>query len=148
MQIGEQDLVRLEPAILDRLRLLDLDDHLRLGEHGFRRGQNAGAGLFIGRVVGEDAGACAGLHQDLMAARGQLAHRTGHEPNPELITLDLCRNTDAHDALRFQERILYRGDCLKSGNDCWRFIQSNCVVLLQNIGGKLRNRRRKMKEIP
>ena len=27
MKIGEQNLVRLEPAILDRLRFLDLDDH-------------------------------------------------------------------------------------------------------------------------
>ena len=123
MQIGEQNLVRLEPAILDRLRLLHLDDHVGLSEHGFRRGQDARAGLLVGRVIGEDAGACAGLHQDLVAARGQLAHRTRHEPNPELIALDLCRNADAHDALRLQERILCTDNCLKSGNDCWRFVQ-------------------------
>ena len=97
MQIGEQDLVRLEPAILDRLRLLDLDDHLGLGEHGFRRGEDAGARLLIGRVVGKDAGAGAGLHQDLVAARYELANRARHEPNAELIALDLCRNADAHD---------------------------------------------------
>ena len=134
MQIGEQDLVRLEPAILDRLRLLDLDDHLGLGEHGFRRGEDARAGLLVGRVVGEDAGAGAGLHQDLVTARGQLAHRTRHEPNPELIALDLCRNADAHDALRLQERILWHRDCLKSRNDCWRFIQ-RMRDIMQNIGG-------------
>ena len=82
MEIGEQDLVRLEPAILDRLRLLDLDDHLGLGEHGLRRRQDAGAGLLVGRVVGEDAGAGAGLHQDLVAARGQLAHRARARAQP------------------------------------------------------------------
>ncbi len=59
MKIGEQNLVRLEPAILDRLRLLHLDDHVGVGEHGFRRGQDARARLLVGRVVGEDAGASA-----------------------------------------------------------------------------------------
>ena len=39
VKIGEENLVRLQPAILDGLRLLDLDDHLGLGEHGFRRRQ-------------------------------------------------------------------------------------------------------------
>ena len=103
MKIGEENLVRLEPAILDRLRLLDLDDHLGLGEHGFSRRQDAGAGLLIGRVVGEDAGACAGLHHNLVPARGQLTHRARYEPNSELIAFDLSRNADAHDVLRFQD---------------------------------------------
>jgi hypothetical protein len=39
VKIGEEDLVRLEPAILDGLRLLDLDDHLGLGEPVLRRGR-------------------------------------------------------------------------------------------------------------
>ena len=59
VKIGEENLVRLEPAILDRLRLLDLDDHLGLGEHGLSRRQDAGAGFHIVLVVGEDARACA-----------------------------------------------------------------------------------------
>jgi hypothetical protein len=37
MKIGEENLVRLEPAILDGLRLLHLHDHVGVGEHGFRR---------------------------------------------------------------------------------------------------------------
>ena len=40
-----------------------------------------------------------------MPARGQLTHRARYEPNPELIALDLSRNADAHDVLRFQERL-------------------------------------------
>ena len=100
MQIGEKDLVRLEPAILDRLWLLDLDDQLGLGEHLFRRGKDARACLLVGRVVGEDSGACAGLHHDLVPARHELANGARHEPYAELIALDLCRNADAHFFLR------------------------------------------------
>ena len=103
MKIGEENLVRLQPAILDGLRLLDLDDHVGFSEHGFSRGHDACAGLLIGCVIGEDAGAGAGLHHHLVAAGCQLAHRARHEPNPELIALDLCRNADAHDVLRFQD---------------------------------------------
>ena len=47
MKIGEQDLVRLEPAILDGLRLLHLDDHVGVGEHGLCCRQDAGAGLLV-----------------------------------------------------------------------------------------------------
>ena len=108
MKIGEENLVRLEPAILDRLRLLDLDDHLGLGEHGFGRWHDACAGPLIVRVVGKDACACAGLHDDFVSARRQLTHRARYEPNPELITLDLSRNADAHDVLRFQDGLAWR----------------------------------------
>jgi hypothetical protein len=59
VKIGKENLVRLEPAIFNRLRLLDLDDHLGLGEHGLSRRQDAGAGFLIGIVVGEDACTCA-----------------------------------------------------------------------------------------
>ena len=100
MKIGEEDLVRLEPGDLDGLRLLDLDDHLGLGEHGIGRRQDARAGLLVVGVVGEDAGASARLHHDLVAARRQLPNRARHEPNPELIAFDLSRNADAHDDLR------------------------------------------------
>ena len=102
MQIGEKDLMRLQPLILDGLRLLDLDDHLGRGEHVLRRRENAGARLLVGRVVGEDAGARAGLHHDLMPARHELANGARHEPNAELIALDLCRNADAHFFLRWK----------------------------------------------
>ena len=78
MKIGEQDLVRLEPAIFDRLRLLHLDDHVGVGEHGLGCRQDAGARLLVRGVVGEDAGASARLHYDLMAARDQLANRARH----------------------------------------------------------------------
>ena len=119
MQIGEKDLMRLEPAILDRLRLLDLDDHLGLGEHVLRRRENAGARLLVGRVVGEDAGARAGLHHDLVPARHELANGARHEPNAELIALDLCRNADAHFFLRWKVFFPRFEACPKPRKDCW-----------------------------
>ena len=85
MKIGEQNLVRLEPAIFDRLRLLDLDDHVGVGEHGLCRGQDAGARLLVRGVVGEDAGASAGLHYDLVAAR--VSSRTEPGTSPTLNSL-------------------------------------------------------------
>ncbi len=99
MKIGEENLVRLEPPVLDRLRLLDLDDHLGVREHRFRRRQNAGACFHIRVVVGEDARACTRLHDDLVPARRKLADRARDETDSELIALDFCRNADAHDAL-------------------------------------------------
>ena len=129
VKIGEEDLVRLEPAILDGLRLLDLDDHLGLGEHGFCRGQDARAGLLIVRVVGEDAGAGAGLHEDFVAARRQLAHRARYEPNPELITLDLSRNADAHDVLRFQDGLSLTSRLPQSGKRLLAFYRAKANIL-------------------
>ena len=128
MKIGEQNLVWLEPAVLDGLRLLDLDDQFGLREHGFRCGQNARARLLIGRVVGEDTDACAGLHDDLMPARRQLANRARHESNAELIALDLCRNADAHGNLQAESRPRLGRDCHKSRKRLLAF--SSAVELL------------------
>ena len=114
--------MRLEPAILDGLRFLDLDDHLGLGKHSFGRRHDARASLLVGRVVGKDARACAGLREHFVSARRQLTHRARYEPDPELITLDLCRNANAHDVLRFQDRLARHQDCHKAWKDKWRFI--------------------------
>jgi hypothetical protein len=37
-----------------------------------------------------------------MPARDELANGARHEPNAELIALDLCRNADAHFFLRWK----------------------------------------------
>jgi hypothetical protein len=37
-----------------------------------------------------------------MSARHEFANGARHEPNAELIALDLCRNTDAHFFLRWK----------------------------------------------
>src|SRR5262245_35728001 len=107
MKIGKKNLMRLEPAILNGLRLLDLHDQLCLGEHILGRWHDTCASLLVGCVVGEDAGACAGLHHDLLPAGGQLADRTWYQPHAELVALDLSRNTDAHDGLRSPDLLIF-----------------------------------------
>ncbi len=99
MEVGEQDLVRLQPAILDGLGLLHFDDHLRIGEDSLGGGHDARARLRIDGVVGEDPVARARLHEHLVAAGHELAHRAWDKPHAELVALDLRRNADAHGCL-------------------------------------------------
>ena len=96
MEVGEQDLVRLQAAVLDGLGLLDLHDQLGLGKHRFRIGNDAGAGLLVNGIVSKDAGAGAGLDDDLVALSRQLANRARHEADTKLIVLNFSRHTDAH----------------------------------------------------
>ena len=88
-----------------------MDDQKQVGTVALKRGlaQMLKGGVIMDVVnaeqarIAEDAGACAGLHEDLVPARGQLTHRAGYEPDSELIAFDLSRNADAHDVLRFQD---------------------------------------------
>ncbi len=50
VQVGEQQVARLEHRDLDRLRLLDLDDHLSLGEHRRGVGKDVRSLLDVGIV--------------------------------------------------------------------------------------------------
>jgi len=45
-----------------------------------------------------------------MPAGGHLANGTGHEPDAELIALDLCRNANAPNVLRFRDLIAWVED--------------------------------------
>ena len=96
VEIGVEDLVvaQLHPFV--GLRLLDLDDHVRLGEHLFGGLGDRGAGRAVGVVVGADAGAGAGLDQHLMAVRDIFADRTRRQPDAVLVVLDFLRAADAH----------------------------------------------------
>ena len=100
MEVGEKDLMRLEPLVFDRLRLLDLDDHIHRLEHSFCGGQDLGTRPLIDRIVRENAASGAGLHHDFVTPRGQLPHGAGHQPDTKLVALDLSGNTDAHWGLR------------------------------------------------
>ena len=75
MKIGEKNLAFAQHRPLDRLRLLDLDDHLGalkdiLGACGDLR-----TGTPIVFVTGTDAGARIGLDQHFVAMRYHFAHR-------------------------------------------------------------------------
>ena len=96
VEIGVEDLAvaQLHPFV--GLRLLDLDDHVGLGEH-FRGGLgDRRAGGAIGVVVGADAGAGAGLDQHLMAVRDIFADRRRRQADAVFVVLDFLGAADAH----------------------------------------------------
>ena len=96
VQVGEERVAGLEQRHLGRLRLLDLDDHVRRAEHGGRVGQDLRA---LGDVVGVGDGRAlsgTGLDHDLVAVLDQLAHAGGRERDAVLVRLDLGGNADLH----------------------------------------------------
>ena len=96
MQIGEKNVMRLQPRDLDRLRLLHLDDHVGGFEHLVGIGQDLRAGLFVILVGLADARARAAFDKDLMAIDGQLMHHRRHQADAEFQGLDLFGDTDFH----------------------------------------------------
>ena len=96
MQIGEQHLVLAQGADLVGLRLLDLDDHLGRREHIGAARQDFGARGFVDAVVEPNAGAGAGLDNDLVPVMHQLAHAAGYQPDPVFVALYLFRHADQH----------------------------------------------------
>ena len=88
VQIGVEDLVVAQLHPFRRLRLLDLHDHVGLGEHLRGRLGDLGAGGLIGAVVGADAGARAGLDHDLVAVGDIFAHRAGRQADAVFVVLD------------------------------------------------------------
>src|SRR4051795_13764198 len=65
VQVGEQRVARLEHRDLGRLRLLDLDDHVRVGEDGGGVGEDARSLLDVVGVGDRRSLAGAGLDDDL-----------------------------------------------------------------------------------
>src|SRR3979409_2522048 len=96
MQVGKQYLSRSKHLALGSLRLLDLDDHLRLAEHLGRGGDDTGAGVAIRIVVHADALACARLDNQLMSVRMQLTRASRSESDPMLEDFDFFGNANAH----------------------------------------------------
>jgi hypothetical protein len=96
VEISVEDLPFAEHRALDRLRLLDLDDHFGAVEHRLRVGLDDRAGRLVVAVAGADAQARAALDPDLVAVRGELARALGRQPDAVLVVLDLADGTDAH----------------------------------------------------
>ena len=96
MEIGEEDVARLEQRDFLRLRLLDLHDHVGRLEHRRGVGKDRRAGLLIGLVRAVDAIAGVGLDDHFMAVGDQLGDRRGGQPDAIFMDLDLFRHPDAH----------------------------------------------------
>src|SRR3990170_2834910 len=98
MEVGEEEVARVEHGDLGRLRLLDLDDHLGVGEDVGSRGDDSGADGLVVRVADgrSEPGTC--LDQDLVAVRGQFTHPHRRDRHPVLLGLDLPRDANDHRA--------------------------------------------------
>src|SRR5215217_7103840 len=96
VQVGEEDVVRLQPFPLDLLRLLHLDDQLRALEHGVGVRRDAGPGPDEGFVVVAGAKAGPGFDQNLMAPVDIFTDGGGGQTDPMLARFDLRGNAYAH----------------------------------------------------
>jgi hypothetical protein len=75
MQIGEEDLSRMQPPAFLGLRLLDLDDEVGLGKDRCGIRGNGCPGLAIIVIAQADASAGATFHHDLMPMGDEFAYR-------------------------------------------------------------------------
>ena len=96
MEIGEEQMPRLQEGDLLRLRLLHLHDHVAPGEGRGGVGGDARAGVDIVLVVEVDTEAGPRLDDHLMAGARQLGDRGRGQSDPIFVILDLFGNADAH----------------------------------------------------
>ena len=96
MQIGEQDLPAFQPLALFGERLLDLHDHLGLGEHFRPGGHDLGAGADVFLVGRPGAEAGGRLDDHLMAVMDELGDRGRRHADAEFVVLDFLGNADEH----------------------------------------------------
>ena len=96
MEVGEQDVPRLEQRDFLRLRFLHLDDHVRRLEHGGGIGKDGRARFLVGGVGAVDAGAGMGLDHHFMAGGDQLGDRRGRQAHPIFVVLDFLGHADPH----------------------------------------------------
>jgi len=96
MQIREQHLAFAQARALNGLRLLDLDDHLRLGKHliGGRRDRRTRRNVV--RVGEANARTGLGFHQYLVALQHEFLDRGGHHADAVFVVFDFLGYTDPH----------------------------------------------------
>ena len=99
MQIGEQHLPLTQPCPLDRLRFLDLHDHLGPGENRLSRRQHRGPCRNIIGIRKARTHTGPGLDRDGMATVHRLTRGIGCHADAEFLRLDLFRATDLHVSL-------------------------------------------------
>jgi hypothetical protein len=98
MEVGEQDLAGLgaQTRILRGDRLFDLQHEVRRTPHVVRGTEDLPAGG--DEVLVRDGGAHSGilLHEHLVTGDCQLVHAGRGDGDPELVVLDLARDSDLH----------------------------------------------------
>ena len=90
MQVGEQEVARLEHRDLGRLRLLDLDDHVALAEDGRRVGEDLRSLRRVLLIGDRRPETCALLNVDLVPGVDELPDARRRERDPVLVDLDLA----------------------------------------------------------
>ncbi|MNF69260.1 hypothetical protein D3C84_511350 [compost metagenome] len=96
VQVGKEGLVRAQHGALDRLGLLDLDDHLGLGENVCRGGQNFGSGSQIICVTEANAISCAALDENGMVSCCQFTYTGRNHAYAIFMVFYFLRYTDNH----------------------------------------------------
>jgi len=96
VQVGKEDLALAQHLALDRLRFLDLDDHVGGGKDLGRGGKDGRAGRGVIGVGKAGAKAGAGLDHHVMAVVHRFARRIRGHADAKLLRLDLFRASDLH----------------------------------------------------
>ena len=103
VEIGEDHLILSDQGILRGNRLLDLDNHVRLGIDLFNRGANLGPDLeviLIGKPAPESRTT---LHDDGVLSTGQFKHASGRHAHPALGWFNLGRDSNGHGSKQLSE---------------------------------------------
>ena len=96
MEVGEQRVVGAQAGPFGGQGLLDLDDHLGVGEDVIRRADHDGTDLLVVDIAEAGSVAGPGLHGDLVAAVDELASGAGSETDAVFVSLGFRRDTDVH----------------------------------------------------
>ena len=97
VQVGVEDLARLEHGPLFRERLLDLVDHVGFGEDFLHRREGRARGLVF-LVAEARAHAGAGFDDDRVAGGHEVLDAVRRHADPVFLVLDLLGTTDDHDS--------------------------------------------------
>ncbi len=97
VKIGEDDLARPQHLEFGRLRLLDLDDHLRTGVNLLGGGDDFGAVAGVLVVAETRSRAGRGLDQHVVPCAGKLLGADGQQADAVFVILDFFGDADEHD---------------------------------------------------
>ncbi len=102
VQVGVEDLPGAQPLDLDRLRLLDLDDHVGASKDLIGGVDELCTGTEVLPV--SERGTVAGglLDENRVAVRDELARAARRHPHSELVVLDLLGHSNDHVRTPFQ----------------------------------------------
>ena len=96
MQVGEEQLLGAQHRDLRRLQLLDVEDHLGLGEDRRGVGHDPCPLSAVALVADRRAEAGTGLDQHLVTVLDHFAHPGGGDRDAVLVGLDLGGNSYLH----------------------------------------------------